>query len=80
MEPKARKPFLSKTELEIKRLAASAVLASIMTLPVPNLFMRRISFLIDTETTRESTEKCTGVDLFKYTYILGIHIDKEMSF
>jgi len=30
--------------------------------------MRRILFLINSETTRKSTEKCISVDLFEYTY------------
>jgi len=61
---KAWRLFLSKTE--IKQLATSANLTFIIALP--SLLMRRILFLINSETTRKSTEKCISVDLFEYTY------------
>ena len=44
-------------------------LISIMALPTPSLLMRKISLLINLETTQKSTEKCIGVNLSEYTYM-----------
>jgi len=40
-----------------------------MALPTPSLLMRKISLLINLETTQESAEKCIGVNLSEYTYM-----------